>query len=143
MPDTPIDHHGTLLGFDYGHKRLGIAVGQTITRSASPVMTMDVSNGIDWQKIGALIEEWRPAALIVGLPLTADGQETPLLSAIQKFMRRLEGRFRLPVHGIDEHLSSHTAKDLLNSASPRRIAPLDAAAAAVILQTWLEQHVEA
>ncbi|TNF93459.1 MAG: Holliday junction resolvase RuvX [Gammaproteobacteria bacterium] len=126
------------LGFDFGTKRLGIATGQSVSKTATPLTILDVSRGIQWEKITAIIDEWHPSALIVGLPLTADGTETPIIQAINKFIRQLAGRYHLPIHTIDEHLSSHTAKNLLNRTSTRKIAPLDASAAAVILQTWLE-----
>jgi putative Holliday junction resolvase len=128
------------LGFDFGTKRLGIATGQSISRTATPLTIINVSRGIAWQDITKIIEDWQPSALVVGLPVTADGTETPIIRAIKKFIRQLEGRYHLPVYTIDERLSSQTAKSLLNRTSTRKIAPLDASAAAVILQTWLEMN---
>lgn len=138
MPDQPAP--GYYLGFDFGLKYIGIAIGQTISKTSNPVSILDVSAGIDWQSITSLIKEWSPSGLVVGVPLTADGKTTDLLEAIERFSRQLSNRYHLPVYHIDEHLSSHAAKDLLNQSPQRKIDRLDDAAAAVILQTWLNQH---
>ena len=138
MPDQP--RSGTYLGFDYGQKHIGIAVGQTISGTASPVCILKNSNQIDWQQIDEVAKEWSPAGFVVGLPLTADGKQTTFLKEIKHFIQQLSSRYQLPVHNIDEHLSSHAAKDLLKTFSQRRMGRLDDAAAAVILQTWLDQH---
>ncbi len=138
MPDQPAP--GYYLGFDFGLKYIGIAIGQTISKTSNPVNILDVSAGIDWQRITSLIDEWSPRGLVVGVPLTANGKTTDLLEAIERFSQQLSNRYHLPVYHIDEHLSSHAAKDLLNQSPPRKIDRLDDAAAAVILQTWLNQH---
>ena len=138
MPDQP--RSGTYLGFDYGQKHIGIAVGQTVSRTASPVCILKHSTEIDWKQIDAIAREWSPAGFVVGLPQTADGGQTAVLKEIKKFTRQLSARYQLPVHNIDEHLSSHAAKDLLKTSSARRMRRLDDAAAAVILQTWLDQQ---
>lgn len=138
MPDQPLS--GTYLGFDYGQKYIGIAVGQTVSGTASPVCVLDKSNSIDWNRVDEIISEWSPAGLVVGLPLTADGKQTTILKEIREFIRQLTARFNLPVHDIDEHLSSHAARDLLKNHSQRKIGRLDDTAAALILQTWLHQQ---
>lgn len=140
MPEpSPHFPAGTYIGFDYGHKRLGLASGQTISRTASPLDIIPVSKGINWDSISAIINEWLPAGLVVGMPYTEDGRETPHIKRIQQFIQQLSERYQLPVFTVDEHLSSYAAKDLLSQSTNRRIRELDDTAAAVILQTWLDQ----
>lgn len=131
---------GTLLGFDYGTAKIGIAVGQTLTQTASPVTTIRSSNQKpDWDKIGVLIETWKPEALVVGLPYDLDDTEAETAPLAKKFARQLEGRFHLPVYMADERLTSQTARIDLNRA-PKSFSELDAIAAKLILETWLSEH---
>lgn len=124
----------TVLGFDYGQRRIGVAVGQTITRTATPLETLPARAGQpDWALVGKLIATWRPARLVVGLPATADGAPHPLAAAIARFGRRLQGRFGLVVEYIDERLSSHEAAALCRGSAQ----DVDAMAARLILETWL------
>lgn len=128
----------TLLGFDYGEKRIGIAVGQGITRTATALCTLDARDGMpDWERISALVDEWRPAALVIGLPRHADGTDSATTRAARAFAQQLEGRYRLPVHLMDERLSSQAAAALLQEDHQGR-AGLDAIAARIILQDWLD-----
>lgn len=132
MPDSQ-----TLLGFDFGTKRIGIAVGQTITRTASPLVTVGwVQQQPDWDAIAKVIVEWRPQALVVGLPYNMDGSESEVAAQAKRFARQLEGRFHLPVHMVDERLTSLEAQRYLGHADERN-GKLDAAAASLILETWL------
>ena len=133
---------GTYLGFDYGHKRIGVAVGQTITRSASALEIVAADKKMHWQRISQLVEEWCPVGIVVGIPITADGKAGDIHRQINKFIHQLEQRFQLPVQKIDERLSSFAAKDLLSPSSASRIPPLDDRAAAVILQTWLDEEYD-
>ena len=128
----------TLLGFDYGVKRIGIAVGQRVTGTATALCTVNARDGApDWEQISALIDEWRPGALVVGLPMHADGTDSATTRAARKFAQRLEGRYRLPVHLMDERLSSQAAITLLQDE--QKAGPgLDALAARIILQDWLD-----
>jgi putative holliday junction resolvase len=124
----------TVMGFDYGERRIGVAVGQTITRSAEALVTLKVTNGhIDWPALTQLIAHWRPSQLVVGMPGTDDGQDHPNAAPIARFARRLSGRFQLPVAFVDERLSSYAAAE---DPSARRLG-LDAVAARLILETWL------
>ena len=124
----------TALGFDFGQTRIGVAIGQSISRTASPLATLTARAGQpDWTEIQRLISEWRPDLLIVGRPTTADGAPHPLAPAIERFAGRLQGRFGLPIEYVDERLSSHEAL----SARRSRRATLDAVAARLILETWL------
>ena len=134
----------TLLGFDYGKKRIGVAVGQALTATATPAETLHCRNDQpDWTGIARLIDTWRPHALIVGLPLNMDGTEHELTEAARWFGRELEQRFALPVHWIDERLTSIEAGHLLAGATKsarRRKADIDMVAAQLILETWLAQQ---
>ena len=139
----------TVLGFDFGKKRIGIAVGQTLTASARALATVRVHNDQpDWQAIGALIQSWRPAQLIVGLPTQLDGGEHPLAAAVRRFGDELHQRYDLPVHLVDERLSSHEAAHIAVVAGGRQPPPhsqaakenLDRLAAQVILETWMAEN---
>lgn len=131
----------TLLGFDYGKQRIGIAVGQSITGTATALCTLNTRNQQpDWDRISKLIEEWKPDALIVGLPLHADGSDSEITTAARRFARQLEGRCRLPVHTMDERLSSHAAEQLQRQDKAAAKAGTDAVAAMIILQNWLEAN---
>ncbi len=133
----------TLLAFDYGRRRIGVAVGQTVTGSASPLgVVANAVGGPDFAAVEALIREWQPARLVVGLPLNADGSEGELVDAVRRFAGQLE-RFGLPVEGCDERLSSREAEQTLKrarqSGSRGRIKKpdIDAAAAVVIAERYL------
>lgn len=129
----------TLLAFDFGLKRIGVAVGQTQTRSASPLETVAVKRERpDWPAIAELIETWTPDALVVGLPLNMDGTEQDMTLRAKRFGRQLEGRFRLPVHLVDERLSSREAKSRLQDQG-RIEDSADAVAAQVILEDWFSE----
>jgi putative Holliday junction resolvase len=127
----------TLLGFDFGTQRIGIAAGQSITGTATALCTINSSHGKpDWDRISELIEHWRPDALVVGLPLHNDGSDSDISMAARRFAQQLQGRYRLPVHTMDERLSSHAAKQHMKQTASRQ--EVDAVAAMIILQSWLE-----
>lgn len=131
-----------VLGFDYGTRQIGIASGQSLTGSAAPVTVIRARDGIpDWDELGRIIGEWRPDALVVGLPLNMDGTPSDMSARAEKFARRLEGRFHLPVHRVDERLSTfeakQTLKDQRRTPTSYRTDPVDGIAAALLLQTWL------
>lgn len=134
-----------VLGFDYGTRQIGVAIGQTVTGSAQPLMVLKARDGIpDWQQIASLLDEWKPDALIVGLPLNMDGTPSEMSGRAEKFARRLEGRYQLKVHCVDERLSTFEAKQSLRESrrtpSSYRDDPVDALAAALLLQTWLSEQ---
>jgi len=143
MPET-VRPSGTLLSFDFGHRRIGVAVGQTFTATANALAVVPVANKPDWQVIGGLIAEWKPAGLIVGLPLGADGEETDMSRDARRFGARLEGRFKIKVFFEDERLTSFGAEQRFVEArargSMRRkdAALKDAMAAQIILENWLQ-----
>lgn len=132
----------TLLGFDYGTKRIGVAVGQDITRSVTPLTTLHSQNNKpDWDAIGKLITEWQPDRLVVGLPLHLDGSSQALTERVQRFGNQLKGRYNLPVEMVDERLTSHEAEtELATRRGKTAKADIDALAAALILQSWLDQQ---
>lgn len=140
MPDT-------LLGFDFGERRIGVAVGNTIVGIAHPLQTIDTeSNDERFKRIASLIEEWQPAGLVVGLPAHLDGTEHDLSRLCRKFANRLHGRFNLPVTLVDERLSSAEASQSLKEAGigGRKQKPmLDQVAAQHILQSFLDRHAHA
>lgn len=134
----------TLLGFDFGPRKIGVAVGQTVTGTARPLRTLRCRNQRpDWAGIEALVREWTPSALVLGLPLRTDDTPVDWADQIHRFARQLEGRFGLKVHLIDERLTSVEARDQISSRPGRKPADHlleDAVAAALILETWLTEH---
>lgn len=134
------------LAFDFGRTRIGVAVGEAVTGSARPLRVLPVRRQRpDWDAIGHLIAEWRPDLLVVGVPRHADDTACAVTEAALRFSRQLHGRFRLPVATIDERLSSWEAERRhfeTASAGRRRsgVAALDAAAAAVILESWFNHR---
>lgn len=136
----------TLLCFDYGLQRIGVAVGQDLTGTATALATVRANAGKpDWDAISRLLTEWRPDALVIGLPLNMDGTHHELTDRAQKFGNQLRGRYNLPAYFVDERLSSLEAERLIKAKSPRaRAEDIDKVAAKVILETWLsEQRREA
>jgi putative Holliday junction resolvase len=132
---------GTLLGFDFGPRKIGVAVGQTVTGSASPLGTLrSQGDQPDWPRIERLVQEWRPSAAVVGLPFNMDDTEATVAPRARRFARQLAGRFGLAVHLVDERLTSIEARRQLGRHSTSR-DQVDAMAAKLILETWLcEQH---
>lgn len=132
----------TVLAFDFGEKRIGVAVGDTGVRIAHPLSTIHAEdNATRFAEIAKLIAEWQPARLIVGLPMHADGAEHEVSRLARRFAQRLEGRFGLPAVLVDERLTSRAAESrLLESGARARDVEdvLDAHAAREILQAWLE-----
>lgn len=136
------DITGTLLAFDFGEKRIGVAVGETMLKVAHPLTTISAEeNEVKFTQIGALIAEWRPNLLVVGLPMHMDGESHLLTQLAKKFAQRLEGRFNLPVIMIDERLTSVEAAQSLNEMGIKgreQKAMLDAVAAQSILQSYFD-----
>lgn len=126
----------TLLGFDYGLKRIGVAAGQTLTYTTQAVGQVHCRDGApDWPHIQRIFDQWKPDALVVGMPYTTDGSVHALTPRVERFARQLQGRFHVPVHLIDERLSSHEAATRQRDEGSRRT--LDEHAAQIILETWL------
>lgn len=154
MPAMPDDPGGAalrtadiVLGFDFGTKRIGVAIGSTLSGRAQALTTLHHRDGPDWKAIGRLVSEWQPQALVVGLPLMEDGREQPITGHARWFMGELGRHFGLPVHEADERFSSAEAWDRLRlqratGARRRRLAKgdSDSMAAQVILEDWLQRE---
>ena len=143
-PLPPSHGQGTLMGFDHGTRKIGIAIGQEITAAARPLTILANRNRRpDWDAIAGLIHEWRPDLLVVGLPYHLDGSESEQTRRAARFGRQLHGRTGLPVDTMDERLSSEAARttfaDLRRAGIRKRGAhkPLDDLAAALILEHWM------
>lgn len=138
----------TILGFDFGTKRIGIAIAQEIIGTANPLTTVKaVKHKPDWESISKIIAEWQPDLLVVGLPLHMDGSEQPMTQAARRFSNQLNGRYQIPVELMDERLSSNEAESILNERSGSRSlfrdslfpdkAQIDMISAQLILQSWM------
>lgn len=129
----------TLLAFDYGRRRIGVAVGQTLTQSARPLAVLKISKNkqIPWQQIQQYIAEWQPHALVLGLSQHADGSQNKITQAIHNFKTELEQRYNLPVYLVDETLTSVAAHEYLEEIGQKEVF-IDAVAAKMILETWLK-----
>lgn len=135
-----------LLGFDFGMKRIGVAVGQTITQTASPLETIKANQGIpQWDRLDKLLKKWQPDALVVGIPLNMDGTEQPLTQAAQSFADLLREHYQLTVYGIDERLSTKDARErLFNQGGYKALqnGQVDSVAAQLILQNWFSTNTK-
>lgn len=145
MPLTPWapPRQGTLLAFDFGLARIGVATGELETRQASALTTLaEPTNEGRFKAIATLIAEWRPVALVVGIPRHLEGEAHALTARCQRFANQLHGRFNLPVLQVDERLTSVEAEARLAEGRPQRWqdrkAKLDAVAAQIILQSFLD-----
>jgi putative Holliday junction resolvase len=135
-----------ILGFDYGTRRVGVACGNTLTRSAQPLKTLLHGAEPPWSDIAELVKEFSPARFVVGLPYNMDGTETSLTSSVRAFAKQLESRFNRPVALVDERLSSRAAADELRDARAhgrmrKRVQreDVDMTAAKVLVEQWLRQ----
>lgn len=134
----------TLLGFDFGMKSIGVAVGQEITASARPLGSLKARDGIpNWDEVGKWLKEWQPDLLVVGLPLNMDGSEQPLTQNVRRFAGRLQGRFGLQVAFQDERLTTTDARARLFAHGGYRALDkgrVDAVSAQLILESWMESQ---
>ena len=140
-PDTEAVS-GTVVGFDFGMKRIGVAVGETSTRIATPLGAIEAqANEARLREIDKLAKEWRPVTFVVGQPHHADGSQHAVARLAAKFARRLAARYGLPVVMVDETLTSATAEAELRATRTRagRKSDIDAIAATLILQSYLDQ----
>ena len=130
------------MAFDFGEKRIGVATGETILKTAHALTTIETEqNEVKFAQIAQLIAEWCPSLLVVGLPTHMDGETHLLTQLAKKFAQRLEGRFNLPVIMVDERLSSAEAAQSLSTAgvsSIKQKAMIDAVAAQTILQSYFD-----
>jgi len=132
----------TYLAFDYGQKRIGVAVGQDLTRTASALTTLKTrDNTPPWDQISTLFQTWQPQAFVVGLPYNQDGSEHAITRAARRFGNQLHGRYQIPVYWVDERLTSSEAERILAERGARsKKEDIDKLAAQLILQSWFEQQ---
>ncbi|MBY5992639.1 Holliday junction resolvase RuvX [Ferrimonas balearica] len=132
----------TIMGFDFGAKSIGVAVGQTVTATASPLTRVKARDGIpNWDEVAALIREWQPDKLVVGLPLNMDGSDQHVTRAARKFANRLFGRFGIEAITQDERLTTVDARARLFDEGGYKALKkdqVDALAAALILESYFE-----
>ena len=136
--------HTVLLAFDFGLKRIGIAVGQTVTKTARPLVTLNANQGVpQWDALNKLIKTWQPDGLVIGIPLNMDGTEQHLTQLARGFAKQLSERFKLPIYEMDERLSTKDARERLfmqGGYKALQKGQVDSVAAQLILQNWLMSH---
>jgi putative Holliday junction resolvase len=141
---TARSHEATILAFDFGTRRIGVAMGNAITRVAHPLTTIDdEASAARFAAIASLIDEWRPDFLVVGRPVHADGREHDMTARAERFVRQLAGRFGLDVARVDERYTTVGAEaDLADAgvAARDRRSVRDAVAAQLILQAWFDDE---
>ncbi|MBN1684932.1 MAG: Holliday junction resolvase RuvX [Gammaproteobacteria bacterium] len=133
----------TFLGFDYGTKSIGVAIGQTITKTAQILTTLKAIDGEpNWDEIGELIKKWRPDAIVVGLPLNMNGTEQPLTEKVRVFIQEMKSHFHIPVYPEDERLTTVEARaELFERGGFRSLKKkaIDALSAKLILESWMKK----
>ena len=136
----------TLLGFDFGTRSIGVAIGQEITGSAQPLRALKANDGVpNWDEIQKLLTEWQPDLVIVGLPLNMDGTEQPLTQRARKFANRIHGRFGVVVELQDERLTTTDARARLFEQGGYRALEkgmVDGISALLILEAWMESQYD-
>jgi len=136
----------SVLGFDFGTKRIGVAIGQLITHQASPLNTLKAKQGEpNWQDVDKLLKTWQPDALIVGIPLNMDGTSQDITEKAKWFQSELENRYQLPTYGVDERLTTVEARQLLfdnGGYKALKNAAVDSLAAVVITEQWMKKYVK-
>lgn len=136
---------GNILGFDFGTKRIGVAVGQLITASATPLNTISAEQGKpDWNMLDKIIQEWQPIALVVGIPLNMDGTPQTISKQAQHFAQELQQHYNLPVYTADERLTTRAAREQIFETGGYRALnkhQVDSIAAQIILAAWLEDNI--
>lgn len=143
--DTPESSlEGIILGFDFGTSKMGVAVGQTVTKTANPLGLIRAEKGIPrWETIQKLIDEWQPVALVVGVPLNMDGTSQWTTKRAKEFAHELNTRFHLPVFEVDERLTTVEARDRVfqeKGYKGLQKTAMDAVAAKIILEAWLQRR---
>lgn len=143
MP-SDIKNHKIVIGFDFGLKRIGVAIGQTITKTARPLDTIYAKSGEpNWQAISKLIEKWQPDALIVGIPLNMDGTLQTITTDALTFSKTLRERYHLEVYEVDERLTTKDARERLfkeGGYQSLQDGQVDRVAAQLILQNWFAEY---
>lgn len=130
-----------ILAFDFGTQHIGVAVGQTITKTSSPLIVINVAReGAEiWKTISNLIDEWKPDQLLVGKPLNMDGTTSDMMKKVDPFFQKLQKISNIPCELVDERLTSFEAKQLMQTDS--KYDRIDDLAAKIFLDNWIEHHV--
>lgn len=144
MPFTDLGKSKILIGFDFGMKRIGVAIGQTITQTARPLDTIQAKQGVpNWGAIEKVIEKWLPDAIVVGIPLNMNGTTQTITSTAKDFAANLRKRFKLPVYEMDERLTTKAAREQLFSKGGYKAlqdGQVDRVAAQLILENWFLEN---
>ena len=134
----------TIISFDYGLKSIGVAVGQSITGTASPLKALSANDGVpNWDQVSEILLEWMPDLCVVGMPLNMDGSEQPMSTRARTFANRLQGRFKQSVELWDERLTTVDAKaELFAMGGFKKLSKdkIDSVSACLILQSWIDNH---
>ena len=137
MPDKST----TVIGFDFGSYWIGVAVGQTLTRQATPLPALKNN---DWEAISRLLKEWQPQHLVVGLPLSMNGENQEMTARAQRFGRQLQGRYGIDTSMVDERLTTREAYQIAIEQKAHKSKPeIDSLAAALITESWLQNNADA
>ena len=136
-----------ILGFDFGTKYIGIAVGQTISKTATPLKSLIAKNGTpDWSQITNIINEWKPSALLIGNPLNMDGTTQAITTSAENFAQILKEKYNLPIYMVDERLSTWEAKNKLNlnksKLNKKEITKINSLSAVILVEQWLQHLVK-
>ena len=130
----------TVIGFDFGSYWIGVAVGQSLTRQATPLPAL---RNNDWESIARLLQEWQPQQLVVGLPLSMNGEDQEMTARAQRFGRQLQGRFGIDTSMVDERLTTREAYQIAIEQQEHKSKPeIDSLAAALITESWLQNNAE-
>ena len=130
----------TVIGFDFGSYWIGVAVGQTLTRQATPLPAL---RNNDWESIARLLQEWQPQKLVVGLPLGMNGEDQEMTARAQRFGRQLQGRFGIDTSMVDERLTTREAYQIAIEQQEHKSKPeIDSLAAALITESWLQNNAD-
>ncbi len=135
-----------LLAFDFGMKRIGVAVGQTVTQTARPLDTLSAKNGVPhWETVNNIIKKWHPEAIVVGIPVNMDGTDQPISFNARQFANSLREHFALPVYETDERLTTKDAREQLFSHGGYKAlqdGQVDRVAAQLILENWFAENLK-
>lgn len=144
MATFPSSLNVSIMAFDFGTRKIGVAVGQSVTGTAQALPELPARDGQpDWQAVARLIEEWQPDAFVVGVPVQMDGTEFELTQRARKFGQRLHGRFGKPWFAMDERLTSFEAREQQREqrqAGSTKDSLVDSIAASLILQSWFTEQ---
>lgn len=148
MPETPKKREKIIIGFDFGLRHIGVAIGQSITQTATPLTTLTARDGVpNWVEIQAILQKWQPDDLVVGIPLHLDGTTQLMTFCARRFMNKLHRRFNIPTHGVDERLSSWEAKTRAPikiihhpAKAKAHIDKMHAYAAVVLVEQWMAEQ---